>query len=186
VTKPVAYEDIRTRPAYVRALEQVVQLTAARPLERIVEIGSASGRVQPGQFLMHLHNATGLSVIGSDASAEGLDVAREAARHVAFIHADAMTIVRREASPTTLIVAMNQIGKLSPAEAQMFFDGIRGAITFSERGVLAKEAAQRDRDRGWDHDYAQLLRGFELIELAASPTPKFPEREAIIATAYRA
>ena len=112
-------------------------------------------------------------------------MAREEHRHIAFVEGDAHDIVRRFRSPTTLFVAMNVLGNLDPREVQMFFDGITSAVTFVARGKLLGDPEPRGTAVGWDHNYADLLKGWELLELQATPTPKFPEREAIVATAYR-
>lgn len=183
---PFQDADFRTMALFATAVKQIEELTALRPIERIVEIGSATGREGPGRFLAYLSRITGLPVVGSDSAGVGLDLARHTYPHIAFLEASPLEMVRRHGRGGALFVAMNVPGKLAPADVQMLFDGIDTAITFAERGVLVGEGGLRPNDTGWDHNYVSLLRGFELLEMTAMPHRKLPEREVIVATAFRA
>jgi SAM-dependent methyltransferase len=182
-TKDTAFSerkvDFANSPFFAPATDQIRELTAQRPVERIVEVGSGSGR-----YLAYLAHTTGLPVIGSDIGSPRLQMAREEHPHIHFEEADAGEMARRYNSPGTLFLAMNVLGNLDPTELLMFVDGV-SMLTFCARGRLTGDSQPRENGVGWDHNYTDLLKGFTLLQLEATPSPKFPGREAIIATAYR-
>lgn len=172
--------DFDAKPTFVAATRQIEELLTLRPVRRIVEVGSGSGL-----YLAYLQKRLSLPVIGSDIPSPRLDRARAEVPDIEFHAADANEMARRYADETTLMLSMNVLGNLSPDEVADYFAAVR-LQTFCARGRLSGASTEREEARvGWDHNYTDLLKGFTLLQLEATPSPKFPGREAIIATAYR-
>lgn len=173
--------DFATAPMFTTVTRQLQALIAVREAKRIVEVGSGSGR-----YLAYLKGLTGMEVLGSDIGSPRLRAARDEHPEIEFMEADAGQMVGRYARDDTVFLAMNVLGNLDPTEVQMFFDGVTSAVVFCARGLLEGDAAPRESGIGWDHNYNDLLKGFAVLEFDAAPTAKFPGRDAVIASAYRA
>jgi len=178
--KPVRVRSGVTAMAIMAtAVQQVQELIAIYPVERVVDLGSSSP-----DFLLTIARQTGRPVLGTRSLELRTGEEDPRLRHIAFVDASPLEMVRKYRSPGTLFTSVSMFGHMTPTDVQMLFDGISSALTFAARGVLTGEGRAREKG-GWDHNYVDLLKGWELLELQAQPRAKPPGVETIVGTAYR-